>query len=169
MDNITIHHLSIKDDLFAKFGDDFDHILAGIVKNMNEQQVEEAEITAKMAIKLDLVQVPYPTDANLNGHRDALVPTIKHTIASAIKIKNEKKGCIPEGYELVQDPVTGCFVLVKVSNGQSTMFDRGGMSDDWPFEADGESREATDAGLGLPDSQCLLESHQISDDDQAPD
>ena len=165
----TIHALSLKDDLFAKFGDDFDHILADIVRNMNEQQVEEAEITAKMAIKLDLVETPNPSAANINGYRDALMPTIKHAIASTIKIKNEKKGCIPEGYELIMDPSTGKFVLVKVSTGQTSVFDedirRGSPQ---TVDADGVVREADEDPLSLPSAPHLLgsgEDAEESDDD----
>lgn len=140
--DVTIHTLSLQDDLFAKFGEDFDHILADIVRNMNEQKVEEAEITAKMTIKLDLVEVPNPTALNINGYREALTPTIKHTIASAIKIKNEKKGCIPDGYELIMDPTTGKFVLIKVSNGQSSMFDGAGNAATRTVDMDADVRQA---------------------------
>lgn len=170
MNDATIHALSLKDDLFAKFGDDFDNILADIVRNMNEQQVEEAEITAKMTIKLDLVETPNPSAANINGYRDALMPTIKHAIASTIKIKNEKKGCIPEGYELVMDPSTGKFVLVKVSNGQASMFD----TDDVPptprtVDVDAEVREADEAPAALPEPQHLLNPAEATDEEAESD
>ncbi len=165
--DVTIHTLSLKDDLFAKFGDDFDSILADIVRNMNEQQVEEAEITAKMTIKLDMIETPNPTSANVNGYRDALVPTIKHAIASTIKIKNEKKGCIPEGYELVMDPSTGKFVLIKVSNGQTSMFDMdNGATTARTVDADGTVREADADPLSLPGTQHFLNSGSVADDDE---
>lgn len=173
MHDVTIHNLSLKDDLFAKYADDFDHILADIVKNMNEQQVEEAEITAKVSIKLDMVEVPSPTAANINAYREALTPTIKHTISSTIKIKNEKKGCIPEGYELVMDPATGKFVLVKISDGQATMFDDDQRPRYSQVEVDGEVRDAEEDPLGLPDApnalpepqRCLTAGDSPEDDD----
>jgi len=168
MHDITIHALSIKDDLFAKFGDDFDHILAAIVSNMNEQQVEEAEITAKMKIKLDMIEVPNPTEKNINGYREALAPTISHNISSTIKIKDEKKGCIPEGYELVPDPTTGKFVLVKIKDGQASMFDKEFQPQgDGPIEADGEFTDDNQPAA-LPEPQKLLgeaATAELLDDD----
>lgn len=161
--DIKVHELSLDDDLFEGFVIDFNSSLAGIIKTMNEKNVDQAAITTKTIITLEKVAVSNPTADNMSAMREAVRPNIKHSVVSTITTKDEKKGQLPEGYEIIIDPDTQEFVLVKIDDGQSSMFDSsytapqdyGQTSDD---DADVQDYDPDDDQEALPQRFALLGS-----------
>lgn len=159
--DIKVHELSLDDDLFEGFVIDFNSSLAGIIKTMNEKNVDQAAITTKTIITLEKVAVFNPTADNMSAMRQAVRPNIKHSVVSTITTKDEKKGQLPEGYEIIIDPDTQEFVLVKIDDGQSSMFDSsytspqdyGQTSDD---DADVQDYDPEDEIKALPQQFTLL-------------
>ena len=151
--------LTLDSDTFKNLKDDFDGMLARILKDMDKRNVDDATITLKLSVSLDREKVgPFSSDEEA---KEVVKPTFKHDISSVMQVKDKKSGSVSGDFILVWDEEEGEFVRKRITNGQIS-FDT--MNDE-PMET--EKIEYVDAipTLGEPEAPALLESADISEND----
>lgn len=124
--------LSLNDDTFKALKEDFDSILGRTLGNMEMKGAEEATITMKLGISLERSSI---------GERPITRPTFKHDISSVMQVKDKKSGSLSGDYELVYDEDAGVWLVRKIDNGQTTLFDDGGQIIDAAYTVVGEDNE----------------------------
>ena len=50
-------------------------------------------------------------------------PTFKHDISSVMQVKDKKSGALTGDYQLVWNPEEGNYIMRRIDNGQTSMFD----------------------------------------------
>lgn len=110
--------LSLKSDTFSALKEDFDVILARTIGNMEMKGAEDATITLKLGISLEKSSVSGPS-----GIRDIVKPSFKHDISSVMQVKDKKSGALTGDYEMVWDAGEAKYVMRRIDNGQTSMFD----------------------------------------------
>lgn len=110
--------LSLQDETFNALKSDFDMILKRTLTNMKEKEENEAEITIKLGIKL--IEEIDKKDIN----RKIVKPMFEHKVSSILKIKDEKSGILKGDYELVWDSLLQNYVMRKIQDPQTSLFDR---------------------------------------------
>ena len=143
--------LSLKSDTFSALKEDFDSILARTIGNMEMKGAEEATVTLKLGISLEKSNISSP-----NGMKEIIKPSFKHDISSVMQVKDKKSGALTGDYELVWDPDERKYVMVRIDDGQTSIF-----NDDDIIDSDYE--EAVDEPVALPEAR--LESDAEGDDE----
>lgn len=109
--------ISLSNDLFQNFKDQFEHILQSTIKDMTEKNCNQAGIQVKILINL----IPQTmTDPNGN-EKNFMRPEIKHTINSCFQVKNKIDGDMPEQYELFFDDKNHSFYLKEIVDPQGKL------------------------------------------------
>lgn len=150
--------LTLDSDTFKNLKDDFDGMLARILKDMDKRNVDDATITLKLSVSLDREKVgPFTSD---DEAKEVVKPTFKHDISSVMQVKDKKSGSVSGDFILVWDEEEGEFVMKRITNGQMS-FD----TMDEPMET--ERIEYVDAIPALDEAPApaLLESAESSTDD----
>ena len=145
--------LSLKSDTFSALKEDFDSILARTIGNMEMRGAEEATVTLKLGISLEKSSVNGP-----NGLQDITKPSFKHDISSVMQVKDKKSGALTGDYELVWDESEGKYVMRRIDNGQTSIFDRQFVYADADYTALPEGRRE------LPEA-----AQEGDDNDETPD
>lgn len=156
--------LSLKSETFSALKEDFDSILARTIGNMEMKGAEEATVTLKLGISLEKGSVNGPA-----GIRDIVKPSFKHDISSVMQVKDKKSGALTGDYEMVWDADEGKYVMRRIDNGQTSMFDEdcGGTVIDAEY-TDAEYTALPEGQRGLPEGS--LEDEDLEDaDDTAGD
>ena len=113
---------------FESLKNDLNLYLQETFSNMNDKSITEAELTAKITIKLDKTTLPEIDKISENGgdaHKEVLLPTIKHKVTSLMKAKFETDGELGLGgeYELVYDVRRKKYVMQRLLDRQVTLYD----------------------------------------------
>lgn len=114
--------LSLNGETFRRLKDDFDSVLNRTIGNMEMKGADEAAITVKLSISLDKDSVE-----GEDGYREITRPTFKHDISSVMQVKDKMSGTLNGNYEIVYDEESGKYVMRKVEDGQTSMFDDDGI------------------------------------------
>lgn len=167
--------LSLKSETFSALKEDFDSILARTIGNMEMKGAEEATVTLKLGISLEKSSVNGPA-----GIRDIVKPSFKHDISSVMQVKDKKSGALTGDYEMVWDADEGKYVMRRIDNGQTSMFDddrcgtvieaeytalpegQRGLPEGSQKDDAEEETEDTD-GEENPDTDCANESDGVSE------
>ncbi len=123
MDNNKTFELDINTNTFVKFKNDFNVMLKEILTKMRKKEVEDADITVKMSIRLPEFYV-----AEID--RDCIMPVFTHKITSKMQLKSECQGTLAGKFELKQNKETGEYYLEEIKDNQTTMFDNKENEDD---------------------------------------
>lgn len=118
--------LSLSSDTFQALKEDFDSILSRTIGNMEMRNADSATITLKLGIDLDKETV-----VSGGSSHEVTKPTFKHDISSVMQVKDKKSGALSGDYELVWNPEEGKYIMRRIDNGQTSMYD----GDD-PIDAD---------------------------------
>lgn len=95
--------ISISGSKFERMRKDFDSILQRTIGSMKRRESHSASITLKLEISL--------MDDHDQFNVQRTIPTFSHKVASAIQIKEETSGKIPDKYELVYDEISEEFLM----------------------------------------------------------
>lgn len=114
--------LTIESDTFNGLKTDFDHVLRKTLKNMEQKDSEQAELTLKLKISLEKDSVPDFSKSD-DTMRNIVCPTFAHKISSVMQIKCVKNGEFGGDYELVWDEEAGDYVMRPIDDGQGSLFD----------------------------------------------
>lgn len=123
------HVLSLSGGTFSAAKEDFDRLLLNTLNRMKTQEILEGSITLRIDVSL-MQQFPYDEDGNM---REIYVPSFTHEVASALSVKDKKKG-----------NMEGDFVL-EVRDGVPMLFDR---------DTDNLFDRVADAEGGAEDGAC---------------
>lgn len=111
-------NLSLSGDTFAILKEQFDSVLARTVGNMQMKGADDATITLKLSISLEKENRNTP-----EGSIEATIPKFKHDISSVMQVKDKVSGELVGDYQLVWDEDEQKYVMRKIDNGQTTLFD----------------------------------------------
>lgn len=136
----TDMNLSLNGDTFQSLKDDFDGILARTVGNMEMKGADSATISIKLSISLKKSAV--------NG-REVTIPTFEHVISSVMQVKDKKTGSLSGDYEIVYDQDADTWLIRKIDNGQTSLFNEDGDNADGRI-IDAEYEEISDGEGELP-------------------
>ena len=152
--------LSLKSETFSALKEDFDSILARTIGNMEMKGAEEATVTLKLGISLEKSSVNGPA-----GIRDIVKPSFKHDISSVMQVKDKKSGALTGDYEMVWDADEGKYVMRRIDNGQTSMFDEdcGGTIIDAEY-TDAEYTALPEGQRGLPEGSQEDSSEEETED-----
>lgn len=152
--------LSLKSETFSALKEDFDSILARTIGNMEMKGAEEATVTLKLGISLEKSSVNGPA-----GIRDIVKPSFKHDISSVMQVKDKKSGALTGDYEMVWDADEGKYVMRRIDNGQTSMFDEdcGGTIIDAEY-TDTEYTALPEGQRGLPEGSQEDGSEEETED-----
>ncbi len=124
------YRMTIASGAFEKMRGDFDKVLQGTLRNMEQKESSYAEIGVKLKITLvrgEVADGSYMT-------REILKPRFEHKVTSVMKIKDEESGFFKEECELVWDENAGSYIAVPLDGGQIPMFaDEDGEEDSIEF------------------------------------
>lgn len=134
--------LSLKSNTFSALKEDFDSILSRTIGNMEMKCAENATVTVKLSITLEKSTVV--TDERV---QDITKPSFKHDISSVMQVKDKKSGALAGNFELVWDKEEGKYVMRKIDDGQTTLYEK--VEDFINVDATGDYVE--DAPLSIPD------------------
>ena len=120
--------LDFDSSTFEELKSDLNRYLQETFANMNDKNITEAEITAKITIKLVRTTLPELDKISLDGGnelKEVLLPTIRHKVSSLMKTKFETDGELDLGgeYELVYDKKREKYVMQKLLDRQVTLYD----------------------------------------------
>ena len=110
--------LSLNSDTFQALKEDFDSILSRTIGNMEMKNAGSATITLKLGIDLDKELV-----VSGGVSHEVTKPTFKHDISSVVQVKDKKSGALTGDYQLVWNPEEGNYIMRRIDNGQTSMFD----------------------------------------------
>lgn len=113
-------NLSLNGDTFSILKEQYDSVLNRTLGNMEMKGAEEATITVKVGIKLERTSV---------SGRNIVRPTFKHDISSVMQVKDKVSGELVGDYQLVWDDDEQQYVMRKIDNGQTSLFDSGPASE----------------------------------------
>ena len=152
--------LSLKSETFSALKEDFDSILARTIGNMEMKGAEEATVTLKLGISLEKGSVNGPA-----GIRDIVKPSFKHDISSVMQVKDKKSGALTGDYEMVWDADEGKYVMRRIDNGQTSMFDEdcGGTIIDAEY-TDAEYTALPEGQRGLPEGSQKDDAEEGAED-----
>lgn len=152
--------LSLKSETFSALKEDFDSILARTIGNMEMKGAEEATVTLKLGISLEKSSVNGPA-----GIRDIVKPSFKHDISSVMQVKDKKSGALTGDYEMVWDADEGKYVMRRIDNGQTSMFDEdcGGTIIDAEY-TDAEYTALPEGQRGLPEGSQKDDADEEAED-----
>lgn len=114
----TDKRLSLNDSTFAELKDSFDKILNRTVGNMLMKGTTDATLTLKLGISINKKSVNTNT-----GYADVDMPSFKYEVGSVMQVKDKVSGTMEEYMAMVWDEETQSFVMRKVDDGQTCMFD----------------------------------------------
>lgn len=117
--------LSLSSDTFQALKEDFDSILSRTIGNMEMRNADSATITLKLGIDLDKETV-----VSGDSSHEVTKPTFKHDISSVMQVKDKKSGALSGDYELVWNPEEGKYIMRRIDNGQTSMYDGDDPIDD---------------------------------------
>ncbi len=173
--------LSMESEALARLRLDMDAMLTSTIADMTKYGNGKAKLAVAIDIELDNDMLP----DGQGGHRQAVVPTIKHKVKTQIQVKGERGGEIPSGYELLWDQDNNCFYLRHQSNNQISIFDedeekKGGFDYEvfgGHLEAGGEVTDPEDDNEDLPfeddeedfDNEMDDSDNETGEDDYGPD
>lgn len=140
--------LSLNEDTFSALKKDFDDVLNRTIGNMQMKGASDATITLKLDIAITKGIV------NIDGvNRDYNKPSFKHQVNSVLQIKDKATGQLAGEMVLEWDDDAEKFVLRRVDDGQTSIFDDG-------YETCGD--DITDV-KGLPEPTQDDEDHDAHD------
>lgn len=117
--------LDVNSNIFDGFRRQLSGMLNKTVEEMNRKNVDEADFSVKMKIKLYAV-----TQSCENGFDVVTAPVISHKIESRMQIKENCAGNITTGdHQLVFDDELGKYVLMSIVD-QTNMFENEVEKDD---------------------------------------
>ena len=105
------YRMTIASDAFEKMRGDFDKVLQGTLRNMEQKESSYAEIGVKLKITLIRSEV---SDGSYMT-REILKPRFEHKVTSVMNIKDEEKGFFLGECELVWDEMSGTYIAVPLS------------------------------------------------------
>ena len=146
--------LSLKSDTFSALKEDFDSILAKTIGNMEMKGAEDATITLKLGVSLEKSSISGP-----NGIQDITKPSFKHDISSVMQVKDKKSGALTGDFELVWDQDEGKYVMRRIDNGQTTLYQ------DEPGYVDADYKDLRDEQKSLP---AVREGSRFDGEDLSP-
>jgi len=112
--------LSLNEDTFSALKKDFDDVLNRTIGNMQMKGASDATITLKLDIAITKGIV------NIDGvNRDYNKPSFKHQVNSVLQIKDKATGQLAGEMVLEWDDDAEKFVLRRVDDGQTSIFDDG--------------------------------------------
>ena len=112
--------LSLNEDTFSALKKDFDDVLNRTIGNMQMKGASDATITLKLDIAITKGIV------NIDGvNRDYNKPSFKHQVNSVLQIKDKAAGQLAGEMVLEWDDDAEKFVLRRVDDGQTSIFDDG--------------------------------------------
>ena len=164
-------NISLDKNTFPVMIDQFNRVLADVFGNMQMMRVDDATITLKLDISVEKSARSTP-----NGVVDMLIPRFKHAISSVMQVKDKVSGELVGDYQLVWDEEEEKFVMRKIDNGQTSIFDQ----DDEPVgkfvdkDYKGEAQDADYTEIpALPEGQRGLpapaESAEDGSEPEEPD
>lgn len=116
--------ISLKGDTFQSLKEDFDIILDRTLGNMHMKGAEDAVISLKLSVSL------VKANAMVQGNCTSITrPSFKHEISSVMQVKDKKTGALTGDYQLVWDEDEGKFVMKKIEDGQTNIFEEEGNND----------------------------------------
>lgn len=140
--------LSLNEDTFSALKKDFDDVLNRTIGNMQMKGASDATITLKLDIAITKGIV------NIDGvNRDYNKPSFKHQVNSVLQIKDKATGQLAGEMVLEWDDDAEKFVLRRVDDGQTSIFDDGHETCD---------DDITDV-KGLPEPTQDDEDHEAHD------
>jgi len=110
----------------------FDEVRAGInnylqitLAKMDDSKSNEAELTVKLNIKFDRMDLPVISKTGDNDLREAIFPQLSHKITSIIKTKYDTGGkFVADGdYELVKSNDSHEYIMRKIVDPQQSLYD----------------------------------------------
>ena len=116
--------LKIAGEPFDALRDDFDKALENLLIGMTEKGSEDGELSVKVEIALEEMQVP--DEKSVDGmQRDAVAPSIKYKVVAKMTNKDERSGlCVqPKTCELVWDRSIHKYVLRGLASDQQSFFE----------------------------------------------
>lgn len=116
--------LTIESDTLNAFKSDFNQMLRKLLRTMEQQEAEEGKLTAQITVKLTPGEA---RDFEANGHdamRDIITPKFDHKVGISMQFKDEKTGSLGGGYEMLWDKEMNAYVMVSITNGQTSIFDQ---------------------------------------------
>lgn len=111
------YRMTIASGAFEKMRGDFDKVLQGTLRNMEQKDSVYAEIGVKLKITLIRSEV----SADRYTTREILKPRFEHKVTSVMNIKDEESGFFKEECELVWDRESGTYIAVPLNGGQMSM------------------------------------------------
>ena len=103
--------MTIASGAFEKMRGDFDKVLQGTLRNMEQKESSYAEIGVKLKITLIRSEV---SDGSYMT-REILKPRFEHKVTSVMNIKDEEKGFFLGECELVWDEESDTYIAVPLS------------------------------------------------------
>ena len=152
--------LSLKSETFSALKEDFDSILVRTIGNMEMKGAEDATVTLKLGISLEKSSVIGPY-----GLRDIVKPSFKHDISSVMQVKDKKSGALTGDYEMVWDAEEGKYVMRRIDNGQTSMFD----DDCQKTSIDAEYAVLPEGRRWLPEGIHEVDSEEVVACEETPD
>lgn len=125
--------LSLKSDTFKAMKEDFDAVLARTIGNMQMRGTDNATITLKLGISISAERGRDWSSVEEGATRQFQRPSFKHEISSIMQVKDKKTGGLTGDMELVYDVDNDEWVLRKLEDAQTSIFD-----DESPVYADAE-------------------------------
>ncbi len=125
--------LSLKSDTFKAMKEDFDAVLARTIGNMQMRGTNNATITLKLGISISAESGRDWSSEEEGATRQFQRPSFKHEINSIMQVKDKKTGALTGDMELVYDADNDEWVLRKLEDAQTSIFD-----DEGPVYADAE-------------------------------
>lgn len=157
--------LNIESEAFENMRTDFDTILKRTLQNLTEKGSSEATVNVKLTVKLD--DYPVPQAAHNSFAKTYKRPSFQHKIGSVLQIKMQEAGKFDGEYELVWDSDVQDYVLRKVVNGQTSVFDADYYAETSKNEnGSGSNEDAYNDSRALPLPTRLLE--EADEDDSYP-
>lgn len=156
-------NLSLNGDAFTILKEQFDKVLNRTIGNMQMKGAEDAVITLKLSVGLGKERRTTP-----DGVIDATIPKFKHDISSVMQVKDKVSGELVGDYELVWDEETQKYVMRRIDDGQTTMFDDEPMGRFYDADYEEVHVDKQPAGM-LNEGQKALEAPDDEKEDEEED
>lgn len=114
--------LSINNSVFEDLRNDIDNIINRTIGNMQQRETDSADITIKLAVKLEQASI---ADREAGNGCVKTIQKLKfgYAITSAMQIKDKESGALKGEYQLVWNEEEGRYELAPIDDGQMSMFD----------------------------------------------
>lgn len=116
--------LTLDGDTFGAFKSDFDQILNALINEMENREEEDATISIKISVSLHPDQERDFETNGYDGMKDIIKPVFKHDISSVMQVKQKKSGILGGNMKMVWDKELRHYVLQRIDNGQTSLFDQ---------------------------------------------